>query len=77
LMATWFVIVPEGQKIASSLPNIAAAKACKEFTVGSSPHTSSPTLADICRKGQHTHTHTHTHIKNGLTVVQHKLATLL
>ena len=69
LMAIWLVMVPEGQKRAASLPNMAAPTwkvvalalnlvgsitltlrpltSCKRLTVGSSPHTSSPTGADI------------------------------
>ena len=38
-------IVELGRKSAASFPNSAAARSCSEFTVGSSPHTSSPTAA--------------------------------
>ncbi len=37
--------VPEGKNRPASLPARSAATACSRFTVGSSPHTSSPTGA--------------------------------
>ena len=40
-----FDIVPEGTKRAASLPNSAATRSWSSITVGSSPHTSSPTAA--------------------------------
>jgi hypothetical protein len=43
--ATWFAIVPDGRKIAASLPSIAATRSCSALTVGSSPYWSSPTGA--------------------------------
>ncbi len=43
--AIWLVIVPDGQKIADSIPNISAAKVSSSLMEGSSPKTSSPTLA--------------------------------
>ena len=41
------VMVPEGQKIPASLPNISAESRSSSITVGSSRKTSSPTLAFI------------------------------
>ena len=44
-MAAWLAIVPLGKKQAASLPNSAATRSCRRFTVGSSPRTSSPSSA--------------------------------
>ena len=41
----WLDIVPEGTKIARSLPSRAATRSSRALTVGSSPKTSSPTAA--------------------------------
>jgi hypothetical protein len=41
------VIVPEGQKRPASMPNMEEARVSSSFIEGSSPKTSSPTLAFI------------------------------
>src|SRR5918996_1172667 len=51
----WLVIVPEGAYRAASLPSKSATYSSSRFTVGSSPKTSSPTVASITLFGRSEH----------------------